>query len=710
MDRTELLLADGWRFLRGDAEPAWQKNYDDTSWETVTLPHDWSVTAPFRKENSSGTGYLDGGIAWYRGRFSLPKKYQGKSVRLVFDGVYKNAKVFCNSYYLGRRPFGYAEFSFDITGFVHFGQQDNEISVRVSHPDIADSRWFTGSGIYRKVRLVIEEPVHPAEHSIVFSASDITEQQAVLTVSHEIENTTCADKQIEIRTQFNDRQTGAIVLELTGSAAVPANGAARTLMKGTILDPKLWSPDAPHLYEMTSTYTAEGLSYVADQQTVGIRKLYFDADKGFFLNDTPMKLKGVCIHHDAGSLGAAVPREVLQRRLEGLKEMGCNAIRTSHNPHAPELYELCDAMGFLVMDEAFDEWEGCKNKWSTGHNVYPPRHQGYYEDFPEWHDKDLRMMVRRDRNHPSVVMWSIGNEIDYPNDPYCHPRFTEMTGNNDANKPAAERQYNPDKPNMERIVTLAEELVRIVKEEDATRPVTVAAAFPELSTYLGFVDHVDVIGYNYKEQFYEADHKRFPDRPLLGTENGHRPEAWQIVEDLDYVCGQFLWTGIDYLGEAHGWPIHGSGAGFLTTAGLKKESFYKRQALWTGSTKVPVVTDAPAVQAEVQLYKKGDFVSGESFRKASARKDYMYQLIITLKDAKGHMTTDVQKIRCQVLGNGAFVSMDNGDLADLTPLTSAEKQTYRGQIVVYVRRTGKGKIHVRLSAEDPKILDTTVSI
>ena len=238
MDRTELLLMDGWRFLRGDAEPAWQKNYDDTSWETVTLPHDWSVAAPFRKENSSGTGYLDGGIGWYRVSFTLPQKYRGKSVRLVFDGVYKNAKVFCNSYYLGRRPFGYAEFSFDITGFLHFGQQDNEISVRVSHPDIADSRWFTGSGIYRKVRLVIEEPVHPAEHGIVFSASDITEQQAVLTVGHEIENTTCADKQVEIRTQFTDRQTGSIVLELSGSAAVPANGAARTLLKGTIFDPK----------------------------------------------------------------------------------------------------------------------------------------------------------------------------------------------------------------------------------------------------------------------------------------------------------------------------------------------------------------------------------------------------------------------------------------------------------------------------------------
>ena len=698
MNKTEIILSDGWRFTRGDVEPAWQKSYDDTSWEHVTLPHDWSVTGPFRKENSSGTGYLDGGIGWYRGRFTLPQKYRGKSVRLVFDGVYKNAKVFLNSYYLGRRPYGYAEFSFDITGFVHFGREDNEISVRVSHPDIADSRWFTGSGIYRKVRLVIEEPVHPAEHGVMFSASDITPQQATLNVRHEIQNTTNQDCLVQIRTIFTRKKAKIPALELTGNVLVPAQGLAVTVVQGYLQDPALWSPEAPNLYEMKSIYTVDGFSYKADCESVGIRKVHFDADQGFFLNDVPMKMKGVCVHHDAGSLGAAVPREVWQRRLEVLKEMGCNAIRTAHNPHTPELYELCDAMGFLVLDEAFDEWEGCKNKWSTGHNVYPPRHQGYYEDFPEWHEKDLRMMVRRDRNHPSVILWSIGNEIDYPNDPYCHPRFQEMTGNNDANKPAAERQYSPDKPNMERIAVLAKELVEIIKEEDPTRPVTLAAAFPELSTYLGFIDSVDVIGYNYKEQFYEADHQRFPDRAMLGTENSSHPHAWQVVEDLDYVCGQFIWTGIDYLGEAYGWPIHGSGAGFITTAGLKKDSFFDRKALWTGKSDHPIITAGPAVRAEVELYKKGDAVTGETFRKASAHNGYLYQLIVTLRDAEGRQTTDEQMIHCQVMGDGAFVSMDNGDLADLTPLTAVEKKTYRGQLVIYIRRTGKGSIQVRVSS------------
>ena len=277
-----------------------------------------------------------------------------------------------------------------------------------------------------------------------------------------------------------------------------------------------------------------------------------------------------------------------------------------------------------------------------------------------------------------------------------------MTGNNDANKPAAERQYNPDKPNMERLAVLAKELVGIVKDEDMTRPVTVASAFPELSTYIGFIDKIDVIGYNYKEHFYEADHKRFPDRAFLGTENSSHSKAWQAIENLDYVCGQFIWTGIDYLGEAHGWPIHGSGAGFITTAGFKKDSYFERQELWTGKTRKPLVTNAPAARLDVSVYKKADAVTGETFRKASTRPGYLYQLIVEVKDAAGHRTTDEQEIFCQVLGDGAFVSMDNGDLADLTPLSSRKKKTYNGQMVIYIRRTGKEKIQVRIGTSDRK--------
>lgn len=387
----------------------------------------------------------------------------------------------------------------------------------------------------------------------------------------------------------------------------------------------------------------------------------------------------------------------------------------------PELYALCDAMGFLVMDEAFDEWENPKNKWSTGHNVYPPKHQGYYEAFPEWHEKDLRAMVRRDRNHPSVILWSIGNEIDYPNDPYCHPMFETMTGNNDANKPAAERQYDADKPNMKRIAVIAGQLAAIVKEEDESRPVTVAAAFPELSAELGFFDMLSVVGYNYKEHLYEKDHKRFPDKTFLGSENSHSEEAWKAVTDNPYICGQFLWTGIDYLGEAKGWPVHGSQAGLLTTAGFPKPEYDRRKALWqeTDAGKEvpkPMETGAEAaIQVESQtirisdggagkaaclsavLWQEKDILSGQAWENNAGNPGYLYQILVKLTDKEGRkLTDDDRKVRVQVLGDGRLAGIDNGDLADVTPFSSDSRKTYRGDMAVYVRRTGTGGIRVFL--------------
>jgi hypothetical protein len=298
----------------------------------------------------------------------------------------------------------------------------------------------------------------------------------------------------------------------------------------------------------------------------------------------------VCLHEDAGTLGTAVPADVWLRRLLRLREMGCNAVRMAHNPHAPELYELCDILGFFVIDEAFDEWENAKNKWWQGHNVYPPRHEGYAKDFPEWSERDLVAMIDAHRNHPSIIAWSIGNEIDYPNDPYASPLFDEMTGNNDAAKPAAERVYDPSRPDVRRLSTIANRLSAIVKRADPTRPVTIAAAFPELSSRTGFLDQIDLVGYNYKEHLYEADHARFPDKPLLGSENSHRYQDWRHVVDKDYISGQFLWTGIDYLGETSGWPRHGSGAGLLDVAGFDKHAWHLRRSWWSDEPVAYLVT------------------------------------------------------------------------------------------------------------------------
>jgi hypothetical protein len=584
MDTLNLTLVDNCRFHLGDEPDAWMAWYDDSDWQSVRLPHDWSVTLPFSKEYSSGTGYLAGGIGWYRIHISPDESWRGKNIQITFDGVYKNSRVWCNSYYLGERPNGYIGFTYDITNQFKF-DDDNIISVYVDHREIADSRWFTGSGITRKVTLTVSEPLHAKSNGISFTTPKISEKSCIYQVTGEFINSSDHEQGITVRNVIYD-DAGVIVSKSAATALVNVGEVITITTGGIIENPKLWSPETPTLYTL-KTYIGEDEMY---RTKVGIRSFVFDADKGFSLNGKPYIFKGVCVHHDAGCLGAAVLSGVWRRRLLKLKEMGCNAIRTSHNPHMPELYALCDELGFFVMDEAFDEWEGPKNKWSTGHNVYPPKHQGYYVDFPQWHERDLVDMIRRDRNHPSIIMWSIGNEIDYPNDPYCHPSFETMTGNNDANKPAAERVYNPKRPDASRLGTLSKMLCGIVKKTDTTRPVTLAAAFPELSTKLGFIDGLDVVGYNYKEDLYQEHHLEFPDKPFLGSENKHTYKAWRAVTDNEFISGQFLWTGIDYLGEAKGWPIHGASSGLMTLAGFEKTSYWRRQSFWSDKPVIHLAT------------------------------------------------------------------------------------------------------------------------
>ena len=470
---------------------------------------------------------------------------------------------------------------------------DNIISVYVDRREISDSRWFTGSGITGKVTLTISENIYPADNGIFFHTPKADEDSADYEIVNDLVNATGKSSMITVTNVIFD-DTGKLVGEAVSQTTILARASMRVTNTGTIQTPKLWSPEAPNLYTV-KTYISYQKSYQVHEMKVGIRSFRFHPDRGFFLNGKPYLFKGVCLHHDAGCLGAAVPCEVWWRRLAKLKKMGCNAIRMSHNPHTPELYTLCDVLGFFVIDEAFDEWEGPKNKWWQGHNVYPPKNQGYYTAFPAWHERDLTDMILRDRNHPSVILWSIGNEIDYPNDPYCHPSFVSMpgscvTGNNDANKPEAERMYNPARPNAERLAVLAKHLCDIAKTVDTTHPVTLAAAFPELSAKLGFIDAVDVAGYNYRENLYAEHHLAFPDKPFLGSENGHGFHEWRAVTDNDYISGQFLWTGIDYLGEAHGWPIHGSGAGLLTLAGFEKPGYYRRQSFWSDEPMIHLTT------------------------------------------------------------------------------------------------------------------------
>ena len=737
------LIDRDWLFHPGDAADADFMGYDDRAWRTVTLPHDWAVEYPFDRCHSSGTGYLPGGIAWYRRHLSLDESVRGKRVRLTFQGIYKRAKIWFNSNYLGQHAYGYTSFSLDVSEFARPGE--NVISVRVDHSETADSRWYTGSGIDRHVCLDITDPVCFDPGGLFVSTLRASGREALLRVRYQ----TLGGQSVRFR-----------LLDPEGCAAAETEAAGES---GTaelhVSSPLLWSPDRPVLYRLEGEVFSDGKR--TDRRTVltGIRTFRFDPDHGFFLNELPMKIKGVCVHHDAGCLGAAVPKTVWRRRLEKLKAMGCNALRTAHNPPDPDLLDLCDELGFLVMDEAFDEWEGIKNKWWQGHNVYPPKHYGYAEDFPRWHEEDLRSMVMRDRNHPSVILWSIGNEIDYPNDPYVTPLFHEVLGNNDAGKPAAERIYDSRKPDAGRLAVVARKLVRIVHELDDTRPVTSALSFPELSNRTGYADALDLAGYNYREQFYEQDHALYPGRVLLGSENSHDPDTWKAVTDHDFISGQFLWTGVDFLGECPGWPKRISQAGALDLAGFEKPLYDQRKALWTDEPCLRLAVSAadenhgawgdrrvwegePGRMMRVSCYTNLPeaelFLNGNSLgRKARTAPgnvriswDVPYepgaltvrsggledrlstplpaesvdcvcirdqhgddaaeviQVEVYLKDGEGRPALD-EVIRCQAVGDLELLGMENGIPDDLTPYSAPFRSTLNSRMIVYLRKTGE---------------------
>ncbi|MCL2445865.1 MAG: DUF4982 domain-containing protein [Oscillospiraceae bacterium] len=702
-------LAQNWKFCLDEQPYAFYAGYDDSEWQPVTLPHDWAVESPFDESYSSGTGYARGGVGWYRLRFHLPDDIPGKTVRVNFGGVYKNARTWCNSNYLGMRPCGYTSVTHDITPFARAGE--NVIAVRVEHNDLADSRWYTGNGIYRDVTLEVLDPMHFVKDGVFVH---------------------CVDKHT-LQVQWELSADADVAFTLDGKTV---NGSGKTgNVQLHMENPKLWSPNSPALYSLICQVTKDG--QVCDELTIacGFRTVKFDANTGFWLNGVNMKLKGVCLHHDAGALGAAVPKEIWRRRLQKLKACGCNAIRTAHNPPDTHLLDLCDEMGFVVMNEAFDEWEGCKNKWWQGHNVYPPKHFGYSDAFPNWHAQDLRNFVRRDRNHPSIILWSVGNEIDYPNDPYCHPLFKTMTGNNDANKPAQERQYDPNKPNAERLAQISARLVEIVKQHDPTRPVTAAIAFPELANLVGYPQTLDVVGYNYKEHLYRDDRAAYPHHVIYGSENGHEEEQWLAVRDNDDICGQFLWTGVDYLGEAQGWPVRLSPAGLLTTAGFEKPRYHHRRAMWadelvahvepcgtvyTNAKQVELFCDGQSLgmkdlegySAAFELPGKFQVLRAVAMR-GNERVEVIYetpgelaaielhaeqgdsvvQVTVSLRDAQGQLVTDDVPITCTLQG-GELLGIDNGVSDDLTPYRHHTRSTHMGQAIVYVRANSPAVLRV----------------
>lgn len=580
-----------WKFLPGDDSIAKQKVFDDSRWRRLSLPHDWSIEGEFAKENPATTqgGALPTGIGWYRKTFVLPVAAKNKNLRIEFDAVYRNSEVWINGNYLGKRPYGYSSFSYDLTKYIKPSPAKNTIAVKVDNSQQPNSRWYSGSGIYRNVRLVATGKIAIEKWGTFITTPTINDKEAVVNIKSNIINNSEGDEIINIFTDIHDA-AGKLVVSSKSPIGRKINRPGQTYEDEVkIHNPKLWSVDKPYLYKAVTKIFIKGK--VADEYvtTFGIRSFYFDKDKGFFLNKQSLKIKGVCLHHDLGALGAAVNTRAIERQLEILKAMGCNAIRTAHNPPAPELLELCDKMGFLVMVEAFDMWKKKKNKFD------------YYSDFEKWHKEDLLDMVLRDRNHPSVFMWSIGNEI--------REQF-DSTG-----------------------ITITRELVDIVKKADNSRPVT--AGLSEWNPEKNFIYKsgvLDIVGLNYHHEVYEDFKKNYPGQIFLGAENmsafatrGHydmpsdssyfwpakspqkivengntdytvsaydqvsaywgstHEKTWNIIKKHDFMSGLFVWSGFDFLGEPipYPWPARSSYYGIIDLAGFPKDVYYMYQSEWT---------------------------------------------------------------------------------------------------------------------------------
>ena len=570
----ELISAD-WAFALQDDPQAAQPAFDDSPWQRLDLPHDWSVKGQLDPALASGTGYLPGGIGWYRKQLDIPATADDEKIYLYFEGVYNRSDVYLNGQLLGHRPSGYVSFYYDATPHVRFGER-NTIAVRVDHSRSADSRWYTGSGIYRDVHLLRAQPVHIAPWGL-FARPQIdsnAQKPARLLLDTEIQNATPTAAPVTIRHELLDA-AGSTVATSTDRLAIPPDSAATSAVAIEISNPRLWSVSDPYLYLLKTTLTQDGRQIDQTTTRTGFRRFDFHPDKGFSLNGVSMKMKGVCLHHDAGVLGSAVPKIVWKQRLQTLKTLGVNAIRTSHNPQATDLYELCDELGFLVLDEAFDEWEFPKRKWLAGWNVGTPGFQGSYDFFEQWGERDLADMVRRNRNHTSIFAWSIGNEVDYPNDPYSHPAL-----DGSAISQPMFGGYKPEQPDANRLGAIAKRLAAVVRAHDSSRPVTAALAGVVMSNETEYPDALDIAGYNYTEDRYAIDHQKYPKRVIYGSENRHGLQDWLATRDNDHIFGQFLWTGIDYLGEAGPWPSRGFGSGLVDLSGAVKPRGLFRQALW----------------------------------------------------------------------------------------------------------------------------------
>jgi beta-galactosidase len=703
-----------------------QRNFDDRSWRQLDLPHDWGIEGPFKQEYPGETGKLPWwGVGWYRRHLTVSASERGKQISLDIDGAMAYASVWLNGRFVGGWPYGYASFELDLTPYIEFGG-DNVISIRLDNPPDS-SRWYPGGGIYRNVWLVKTAPVHVGHWGTFVTTTDVSQSAATVNLNASVDNNSASSANVSVKTQIyelvNGQKTSKPVSSSAPMGITIAGGATEShTTKLSVFNPKLWNLQKPNLYTAVTTVEQNGKAIDSYETVFGIRTIKFDVDKGFFLNGERVRINGVCDHHDLGPLGAAINMRALERQIELLKEMGVNAIRTSHNPPAPELLELCDRMGILVMDEAFDAWRRAKKK------------NDYHLLFDDWHEKDLRAQVRRDRNHPSVILWSIGNEIGEQSNAEGHK--------------------------------LAAELTAIVHQQDLTRPVTAGANNPN-SGYNGFQKTVDVFGVNYKPTEYGKLRQANSALPIFASETASTVSSrgdyffpvledkaqgradfqvssydlyapsWAFPPDTEFrgldqfpfAAGEFVWTGFDYLGEPTPYggdsrrmltftdaaeqarkaqelkdsgqikvPSRSSYFGIIDLCGFKKDRFYIYQARWRPDFPMAHILphwnwpERVGQVTPVHVYSSGDeaelFLNGRSLGR-KRRAQYEYRLrwddviyepgelkVIAYKDGKrwaeDSMKTTGPAVKLALQADRPTVKADGRDLSFVT-VTIADK-------------------------------------
>lgn len=627
-----------WLFIKDSVPNAESVSTDDSQWRKVNVPHDWAIEGPFSDKNNARNGGLPiDGIAWYRKHFTVEAKNKNKQISIEFDGVMDNSKVYINGNFVGDRHYGYSGFEYDLTPFIKFGE-NNVIAVQLA-PEILSERWYPGAGIYRKVRLKLNEPIHIPQWGTYITTPKVADNKAIVNIETKIKNTLNTTENIVLETTILDINNTTVAVS-SNKIELGKTSEQKQRQEITVSNPTLWDIGKPNLYTAVSRVKINNT--VVDEYTTefGIRTIEFKKE-GFYLNGKAVELNGVCMHHDLGPLGAAVNYRATERQMQIMQQMGANALRTSHNPPSTEMLQVCDRLGIVVIDEAFDEWKEAKVP------------NGYHKYFDKWAEKDLRDMIKRDRNHPSVIMWSIGNEI-------------LEQGKKDGWK-------------------IAKMLNDICHNEDSSRPTTAGFNYYPASFSNKLAYQIDVVGVNYKPAYYAEIREQNPDMIFYGSETSSQTStrgyyefplkervsketnqvssydvnigpSWTYPPEVEFEAqkqnphslGEFIWTGFDYLGEPtpyggrdnstngywnDDWPSHASYFAPVDLVGFPKDRFYLYQSQWTTEPMVHVLPHwnwegKEGQTIPVYSYTNCDevelFVNGKSYGKKNKRKRYYY--------------------------------------------------------------------------------------